>query len=173
MAMLDRMEAALARAMELAAMAMMAALIGVIGYSVLARQVLRISVAWSEEVGSGLLMWMALLGAAAVWARRGHIVIDVLPRRLAPRPRWCLAIAVELAALLLFAVIVWGGASMMQVSANNHTTALRISLSWLYLALVVGVGAMALFSLLHLGRLLWRGPAMLENGWTISSSSSD
>ncbi|WP_209425337.1 TRAP transporter small permease [Pararhodobacter sp. SW119] len=171
--MIDRIETALARAMELAAMAMMAALIGVIAWSVLARQVLRISVAWSEEVGSGLLMWMALLGAAAVWARRGHIVIDVLPRRLPPRPRWVLAIGVELAALLLFAVIVWGAASMMQVSANNHTTALGISLSWLYLALVVGVGAMAMFSVLHIVRLLMRGPAMLEDGWNTSSSSSD
>ncbi|MGY6632155.1 MAG: TRAP transporter small permease [Alkalilacustris sp.] len=171
--MIDRIEAALARALELAAMAMMAALIGVIGYSVFARQVLRISVAWSEEVGSGLLMWLALLGAAAVWARRGHIVIDVLPRRLPPRPRWVLAILVEVASLLFFAVIVWGAASMMQVSANNHTTALRISLSWLYLALVVGVGAMALFSLLHLGRLVGRGPAFLEGGWTTSPSSSD
>ncbi len=173
MSIVDKIEAALARTMEIAAMAMMAALIGVIGYSVLARQVLRISVAWSEEVGSGLLMWMALLGAAAVWARRGHIVIDVLPRRLPPRPRWLLAIAVEIAALVLFAIIVWGGASMMQVSANNHTTALRISLSWLYLALVVGVGAMALFSVLHLGRLIARGPQCLEDGWTTSSSSSD
>ncbi len=173
MAVLERIEAAFARAMELAAMAMMAALIGVIGWSVLARQVLHISVAWSEEVGSGLLMWMSLLGAAAVWARRGHIVIDVLPRRLPPRSRWALAVAVELSALVLFAVIVWGGASMMRVSANNHTTALRISLSWLYLALVVGVGAMALFSLLHLARLITRGPAMLEDGWTTSSSSSD
>ena len=171
--MINRIEAALARALELAAMAMMAALIGVIVYSVFARQVLRISVAWSEEVGSGLLTWMALLGAAAVWARRGHIVIDMLPSRLPPRPRWILAILVEIASLVLFAVIVWGAASMMQVSANNHTTALRISLSWLYLALVVGVGAMGLFSLLHLGRLIGIGPKFLEDGWTTSSSSSD
>ena len=171
--MIDRIERMLARAMEMAAMAMMVALIGVIGYSVLARQVLRISAAWTEEVGSGLLMWMAMLGAAAVWSRRGHITIDVLPRRLPPRPRWVLAIALELAALLLFAVILWGAASMMQVSANNHTTALRISLSWLYLALVVGIGAMIAFSLLHLWRLFRHGPAFTEETWNTSSSSSD
>ena len=171
--MLTRLEAALARTLELAAMAMMAALIGVITWSVFARQVLRISVAWSEEVGSGLLMWMAMLGAAAVWSRRGHIAIDVLPRRLSPRPRWLLMIALEIAALVLFAVILTGAVSMMQVSANNHTTALRISLSYLYLALVVGVGAMGLFSLTHMGRLIVHGPAMLEDGWKSSSSSSD
>lgn len=154
-------------------MAMMAALIGVISYSVLARQVLRISVAWTEEVASGLLMWMAMLGAAAVWSRRGHIAIDVFPRRLPPRPRWLLALGLEIAALLFFCIVVWGAASMMQVSANNHTTALRISLSWLYLALVTGIGAMVVFSLLHLFRLLRYGPSNSGESWNTSSSSSD
>ena len=171
--MIDRFERSVARAMELVAMAMMAGLIGVIGYSVLARQVLRISAPWTEEVGSGLLMWMAMLGAAAAWSRRSHIAIDVLPRRLPPRPRWVLALLLEGAALLFFAVVIWGASSMMQVSANNHTTALRISLSWLYLALVTGIGAMIAFSLLHLWRLLRRGPAFLEDPWNTSSSSSD
>ena len=171
--MLDRLERSLARAMELAAMAMMVALIGVITWSVLARQVLRISVAWTEEVASGLLMWMAMLGAAAVWSRRAHIAIDVFPRRLAPRPRWLLALGLEVAALLFFAVVLWGAASMMQVSANNHTTALRISLSWLYLALVMGIGAMIVFSLLHLWRLLRHGPDFAGEAWNTSSSSSD
>jgi len=171
--MLDRLERILARAMELAAMAMMAALIGVISWSVLARQGLRISVPWTEEVASGLLMWMAMLGAAAVWSRRAHIAIDVLPRRLPPRPRWVLALGLELAALVFFAVVLWGSASMMEVSAGNHTTALRISLRWLYLALVVGIGAMIVFSLLHLYRLLRFGPAFTEAAWNTSSSSSD
>lgn len=154
-------------------MAMMAALIGVIAWSVLARQWLRISVPWTEEVASGLLMWMAMLGAAAVWSRRAHIAIDVLPRRLPPRPRWALALGLELAALVFFAVVLRGAASMMEVSAGNQTTALRISLRWLYLALVVGIGAMIVFSLLHLWRLLRFGPPFTEAAWNTSSSSSD
>lgn len=159
--MLERLEARIARLLELAAMALMLGLVGVIGYSVFARQVLRISVAWSEEVGSGLLMWMALLGAAAVWSRRGHIAIDVLLLRTGLRLRYALSIFIELCALSLFAVALTGSASMMIVSANNHTTALGISYSYLYLALVVSLGFMTLFSLLHLGRLALRGKAMV------------
>lgn len=161
--MLERIEALLARALEVAAVVLMATLVVVISWSVLGREVLRFSVPWSEEIGAGLLMWMVMLGAAATWSRRRHIVIDVVLRKVGLRVRYLLSLFIELASLLLLAVAFTGSLSMMQVSANNSTTALKISYSWLYLALVIGLGAMILFSLLHLGRLLKRGPTMVAN----------
>ncbi|HLS68472.1 MAG TPA: TRAP transporter small permease [Kiloniellales bacterium] len=173
--MLERLEARLARALEMVAVIMMAVLVVVIAWSVLGRQVFRISVPWSEEIGAGLLMWMVMLGAAATWSRRRHIVIDFVLRSVGLRVRYLLSIFIELASLLLLAVAFQGSLSMMQVSAHNATTALAISYSYLYLALVIGLGAMILFSLLHLGRLLKRGPAMVANDagkkWSTSSSS--
>lgn len=173
---LARAESAVARGLELLAMAMMLALVLVIGWSVFGRQVLRISVPWSEEVGAGLLLWMVMLGAAAAWSRRRHIAIDVVLRRVGLRVRYALCLFIELGSLLLFGIAWRGAVSMMSVAANNATTSLGISYSYLYLALVVGLGAMILFSLLHLGRLLVRGPAMvadqdLEREWSTSTSS--
>ena len=175
-ATLDRLEAGLARFLELIAMALMLTLVGVIGWSVFGRQVLRISVPWSEEVGAGLLAWMVMLGAAAAWSRRRHIAIDVLLRRVGPRARYALSLFIELASLLLFTVAFIGAVLMMRASANMTTTALGVSYTWLYLALALGLGAMILFSLLHLGRLLVRGPAMVqdldgEREWSTSTSS--
>jgi TRAP-type transport system small permease protein len=174
--MITRIESAIATLLEGVAMAMMLALVGVIGWSVFARQVLRISVPWSEEVGAGLLLWMVMLGAAAAWSRRRHIAIDVLLRRLPLPARHALSVLIELASLLLFMVVCHGAVSMMSVSAHNSTTALGVSYSYLYLALVIGLGAMIAFSLLHLGRLLRRGPTMLieadpEREWSTSTSS--
>jgi TRAP-type transport system small permease protein len=172
--MLERVERHLARALDGVAIGLMATLVLVITWSVVGRQVVRISVPWAEEVGSGLLAWMVALGAAAAWSRRGHIAIDVLPRHLGPRARRTLLTAIELASILLFAVALAGAWSMMFVSAHNRTTALGISYTWLYLALVVGLGAMILFSLLHLARLLAGrepGPKPEEDAWSISSSS--
>jgi len=175
---LERFEALLARLLELIAIAMMVALVVVIVWSVVGRQVLRISVPWSEEVGAGLLMWMVLLGAAAAWSRRRHIAIDVLLRAVGLRTRHLLSLFIEAASLLLFAVAFLGSVRMMSVSAHNSTTALGVSYSYLYLALVIGLGAMILFSLLHLGRLLVGGPATValvanDSGdeWNTSSSS--
>jgi len=171
----ERVEAALARMLEIVAITIMMALVGVIAYSVLGRQVLRISVPWSEEVGAGLLMWMVMLGAAAAWSRRRHIAIDVLLRRIGARARWALSIFIELSSILLFVVAFWGALSMMSVAAHNYTTALRISYSYLYLALVIGLGAMILFSILHLARLAWLGTAAVAiedtDEWNTSSSS--
>jgi TRAP-type C4-dicarboxylate transport system permease small subunit len=113
-------------------------------------------------VGAGLLAWMVLLGAAAAWSGRRHIVIDVLLRRLPLRLRWVLSIAIEVASLVLFLVIFDGATSMMERSAHSSTTALGISYTWLYLALAIGIGAMIVFSLLHLWRLLVRGTAVVE-----------
>ena len=151
---LARLEARLARLLELAAMAMMLAMVGVIAYAVMGRQLFRLPVAWSEEVGAGLMAWMVLLGSASAWYHRRHLVIDVLLRRLSRRwlRRFCLVI--ELGSLLLLSVAFWGALSMMRVSAHNSTTALGISYSYLYLALVVGLGAMILFSLGQSWRLL-------------------
>jgi TRAP-type transport system small permease protein len=179
MELLDRLERGLVRLLDAASVAMLAALIAVIAWSVFSRQVLRVSVAWAEEIGAGLLVWLVATGAAAAWSRRTHIAIDVLPRRLAPRPRHALMILIELTSLLLFAVALAGSYLMMFVSAHNTTTALGISFTYLYLALVIGLGGMILFSLLHLARLIGRGPAMAadlyarkdEEEWSTLSSS--
>ncbi len=152
LAKFDRLEARVARLFELIALAMMMTLVGVIAWSVFGRQVLRISVPWSEEVGAGLLAWMVMLGSAAAWSRRRHIAIDVLLRRVGLTMRWIMSIFVELASLLLFFVAFTGSVGMMRSSAHMATTSLGVSYTWLYLALALGLGAMIVFSLLHLAR---------------------
>lgn len=173
---LGRLEGFYARILEGIAVAMMASLVGVIAWSVFGRQVLRISVPWTEEVGAGLLLWMVALGAAAVWYRRGHIAIDVVLRRMGLRSRHITLLAIELGSLLLFTVIFIGAVLMMFASANNSTAALGISYTYIYLGLVIGLGSMVLFSLAHLVRLLAGGPSgvqALQGGdeWNTLSSS--
>ncbi|MFW5833315.1 MAG: TRAP transporter small permease [Pseudomonadota bacterium] len=150
--LLRRLERGLLVAFDASSILMMAALIVIVGYAVLGRYAFGWSVAWAQEVSAGLCLWMVATGSAAAWARRHHIVIDVLLRRLHGRPGFVLRLFIELASLALFLVIWLGAYRMMFTSANNTTTALGISFTWLYLALVVGVGGMIVFSLLHLVR---------------------
>lgn len=158
---LSKFEAGLARLLELIAMAMMLAMVAVIAYSVFGRQFMRASVPWSEEIGAGLMAWMVLLGSASAWYHRRHLVVDVVLRRVSRRALWHMSVFIEVASLLLLSIAWWGAVSMMSVSANNVTTALRISYSYLYLSLVVGLGAMIVFSLIYLGRLFLQGEAVL------------
>ncbi|TVQ29780.1 MAG: TRAP transporter small permease subunit [Geminicoccaceae bacterium] len=150
--LLDQFEHALLVVFDWSSILLMAALIGIVGYAVLGRYAFGWSVAWSQEVAAAACLWMVATGAAAAWARRQHIVIDVLLRRLGGAASFVLRLLIELASLTLFAVIWLGAYRMMFTSAHNTTTALGISFTYLYLALVVGVGGMIVFSLIHLVR---------------------
>lgn len=160
---IQRIEASLARVLELTAMAMMMALVIVITYSVVGRQVFRISVPWSEEIGAGLMVWMVLLGSAAAWYQRRHLVVDIVLRRVSLRALYVLSIIIELASLLLLATALEGSISMMKTSTHNSTVALGISYSYLYLGLVIGLGAMVFFSVMYLGRLFIHGTKVLPD----------
>jgi len=159
--------------LESVAMVLMVALVLSIFYSVVAREVFKLSVPWAEEVAAGLLAWSVMLGAAAAWGQRRHIVIDVLLRRIALGARVWISVLIECGALLLFFVIAKGSYLMMYASANNTTTALGISFTWLYLALLIGTVAMILFSLAYLVSLIRNGKAVIgqtetKSEWTTS-----
>lgn len=160
---MDRVEKLAARTLELAAMALMMILVVVIAYSVVGRQFFRISVPWSEEIAAGTLMWMVMLGSAAAWYHRRHLVVDLVMRRVGRRTLFAMTIFVEIASIVLLATAFIGSVSMMSVSAHNSTTALGISYSYLYLGLVIGLGSMILFSLAYLARLFIYGTAILPN----------
>ncbi len=159
--------------LESVAMGLMVALVLSIFYAVVAREVFKLSVPWAEEVAAGLLAWSVMLGAASAWGQRRHIVIDVLLRRIALGARVWISVLIECGALVLFYVIARGAYLMMYVSANNTTTALGISYSWLYLALLIGTVAMILFSLAYLVSLIRNGKAVIgqtetKSEWTTS-----
>ena len=159
--------------LESVAMVLMVGLVLSIFYSVVAREVFKLSVPWAEEVAAGLLAWSVMLGAAAAWGQRRHIVIDVLLRRIALGARVWISVLIECGALLLFYVIARGAYLMMFASANNTTTALGISFTWLYLALLIGTVAMILFSLAYLVSLIRNGKAVIgqtetKSEWTTS-----
>jgi TRAP-type C4-dicarboxylate transport system permease small subunit len=61
-----------------AAVALFAALTGVVSLQVVNRMVLHLPIIWSEEAARFLFFWVVLLGAAMSVRRRRHFVLDVL-----------------------------------------------------------------------------------------------
>lgn len=68
------------------AVAIFAALTGVVVLQVVNRVALHLPIIWSEEVARFLFLWVVMLGAALSVKRRRHFVLDVLPRRLGAEP---------------------------------------------------------------------------------------
>ncbi len=62
----------------------MAGLVGLVCALILLRiGLFSVSLAWTDEVIELLFAWMVFLGAAIVWGKREHIVVDVIPQMLA------------------------------------------------------------------------------------------
>jgi TRAP-type C4-dicarboxylate transport system permease small subunit len=73
------------------------------------RYVLNQSLFWSEELARYLLVWLSFLGASVAYRRKAHPGIDILYAKLPASIRRISAIAVHLASLSLFAVMVFYG----------------------------------------------------------------
>lgn len=81
----------------------------VVAVQVFFRYVLNQSLFWSEELARFLLVWLSFLGASVAYRRKAHPGIDVLYAKMPAALQKVAAVAVHLASLALFAVMVFFG----------------------------------------------------------------
>lgn len=157
---MTRLADIVARAFEICAAIITAGVFGVMVAQIWYRYVLSQSILWSEEVVLFGLVWIVFLGSAAVMRDGAHvsvpIVVDALPRRAGAAAR----IAGRLVAIgtLVFLTVV--GADALGQDFHRTMPMIGISSRWAKLAIVFGLGAMALFGAVALVedlRRLWRG----------------
>ncbi len=85
------------------------------------------------------------MGTASAWARKSHIVIQVLLSRLKGKVKHSLQFLVDIL-VEIFLVAIWVGTlQIMKISYPSKTTALEISISYFYLALFVGISGTIIF----------------------------
>jgi TRAP-type C4-dicarboxylate transport system permease small subunit len=136
------------------------AMTGIVGWQVFARYVLNDSPSWSEQLTLLLMIWYALLAAAAGFQQGFHIRIAALETRVRPARARALRMLGEgfvfLAGLLF---LVWG----VELAALVHThviPSLGVSRAWAYAPLAI-VGALVM---LFAGTRL--AGEILRPGWT-------
>lgn len=93
---------------------------------------------WSEELTRYLMVWATFLGASCVYKRMGHISVTVL-QGMAPIP---VATAMQVLCHLLcglFCVLATiYGTEYLTMQSFQKSAALRIPMSWMYLAIPIG-----------------------------------
>ena len=151
--LLGRFEHALGLLVEGPAAALVVADIAVLFAGVFARFVLHRPLVWSDELASLLFLWLAMLGAVVALRRGEHMRMTALVTRLAPPQRALLEALAVAAALAFLSMVAWPAFEYASDEAAITTPALEISNAWRAAALPVGVGLMALFSLLRLLRV--------------------
>jgi len=117
---------------------------GIIFVGVFWRYVLGDALAWYEETGKYLMMWLVFLASPIVLKRIGHVAIDNLPRILPERIKYLMYVIVFSGTLFLLYTMVVEGWGLSINAWTQKWTSLPISFFWVYLAVPVGSAIMAL-----------------------------
>ena len=112
-------------------------------------RLLHVSISWSEELARFSMVWAALIGAALALERGSMHRIDLLAKRLPARMQRALGVLVDLVVAALIVTLIWKGAAwaLRPYVRVQVSSALEISMSWVYAAVPVS-GVLMLLSML-------------------------
>src|ERR1043165_9568121 len=146
------LESWLGTLVEIPAALLVIAEIVILFAGVVARYGLHRPLIWSDELASILFLWLAMLGAVVAFRRTEHMRMTAVVASARPATRAYLDVVATCAALAFLLLVAWPAYEYAYEESFITTPALQISNIWRAAALPVGIGLMALFALLRLGR---------------------
>ena len=119
---------------------------------VVCRYLLSFSMPWADELARNCLVWMVFVGMVSALVRGQHVTVDILLVHYRGQlARWALSI-IDLAGAVLFAVLLYGGVLLMQLTATQTTSGMGIPKPFVYAALPLGSALM----LVEFALRIWR-----------------
>jgi TRAP-type C4-dicarboxylate transport system permease small subunit len=100
------------------------------------------------------MIWVSILGAAAAFTSKEHVVINMLSKKLPERVWFWCRIGGDLILCGFFVAMIYGGQSLAIRNFNQTSLGLQIPMFYPYLAIPVGGGLMLLYSLADLLNIL-------------------
>lgn len=98
---------------------MLCVLVITVGANVTGRFVFNYSLAWADELSRYVFIWVIFIGAALAYFRDEHIAVDLLVKRLGPRPAAALNLLRDLLVLAVLLVLLWGSVGVMTTFAQT------------------------------------------------------
>lgn len=148
----------LRRAVDGAAILLLAYMALAVLIQIVGRYVFNYSIAWSEETATFAQIWLALLGAGIAMRHNQHVGVDVLILKAPLAVQRVFNIAAFALGAWFLGVVVVGSLSMVAIGMMVKSPALRIPLAIPYSALPVGFGYFLLeFALSSIPRILRPG----------------
>ena len=117
--------------------------------NVFTRYVLNFVIAWSEEVATSCFVYTVFIGAAWCLRTRQHVGVDLLVDRLPGKAREIVHLLTDMVILALNSYITYLAVLFMRSSKAKTMPIMKISVNYLYAALLIGFGLMAIYSLAH------------------------
>lgn len=125
-------------------------------FQVFSRYILNSSFSWTEELARFSLIWMTILGAAYLSAKREHLSMDFLYQKFTVTAKMRASILIEIV-IFLFALIVMvvGGFNLVYTTLHLEQLSgtLRIPLGYIYAILPFSGLLIMLFSVYHIVKI--------------------
>lgn len=122
-------------------------------FQVFSRYIIGTSFTWTEELARFSLIWMTVLGAAYLNAKREHLSMDFLFDKLSPSNQKKASILIEIL-VFLFALVVMliGGSNLVYTTLHLEQLSgtLRIPLGYIYAVLPFSGFLIMCFSVYHI-----------------------
>lgn len=139
-------------AIDLAVVILGLGMIALMSLNVFARSTDLIDLAANVELGEFLLVWATFLGGASAVRRVGHMRIAELVDALPPRAALVLDQAMRLLTLVLLALLVWKGGSIVGHTWGQRSSVLYWPVGLTYLAMPVGAALSMVYTAFHMVR---------------------
>ena len=126
------------RLLEGLVIALMAVLVLDVSWQVITRYLLGSPSAWTDELATILMIWVAALGASLGFIQKAHLGIDVIVRRLSPRQANAARIGSQvMIGCFAVAILLYGGTQLVRITlATDQTSpALGLKMGAVYFAL--------------------------------------
>lgn len=144
------------RTMEIFLVALFILLFFDVLLQVFSRYFLNASFSFTEELARFSLIWLSILGAAYLNAKREHLSMDFLYRKLSHENKKKLSILIEVFILLFaLAVMVVGGLNLVYITLHLEQLSgtLRIPLGYIYAILPISGLLIVCFSVYHISKI--------------------
>jgi TRAP-type C4-dicarboxylate transport system permease small subunit len=138
----------LERALDTLAAAAVAAMAAAMFYQVFGRYVLSHAPSWSEELARYLMVWLTMLGSAAVLRTGGHITVTTLTDALPPGMQKAVLAVRDTILVCTCGALAWWGIGYARINGAQESAGMEIPMSIPYAALPVGAALIAVLVLL-------------------------
>jgi TRAP-type C4-dicarboxylate transport system permease small subunit len=139
---LNKFDQVLAEGETLALILIVSVMTLVVFLQVVFRYALGRPLVWSEEMARYLFVWLSILGAALGVQKGGHFGLDFFQRMMPERGKHYLGILVHFLMGAVVLVILFQGITLVQMTRQQESPAMSISMAWAYASLPVGAGLM-------------------------------
>ncbi|UFU06601.1 TRAP transporter small permease [Ruania halotolerans] len=104
----------------------------------------------TDELARLIFVWLTFVGAGSIAATQaGHIAASALTRKRGGLPAPMVVVVQRAMVFLACLVITYATAGTVKLSALQVSTSLGVSMSWLYLAPLIGMGLIAIHQLIN------------------------